>query len=106
MEEKMVDGRQETQPKVSPVKHGWSMKPKFQLRKTRQVNDKKKKDKQMKQIVATQIAELGLEDFPLIFAEIRARNQWLKELNSEIDGYILDKLATWEVEDKLKLLTI
>ena len=58
------------------------------------------------QIVATQIAKLWLEEFPLISAELKARKQRVKELETEIDGYILDKLATWDAEDKLKLSTI
>ena len=131
-----MGARKETGPEASQKKHRRSRKPKFkvvsiillenswpsfflliflcfnfffiyiQLGKPRQVNDKKKKNKKKNQIVATQIAKLELEEFPLISAEIRARKQRLKELNTEIDGYILDKLATCDAEDKLKLSTI
>ncbi|XWS10633.1 hypothetical protein CRYUN_Cryun38cG0013200 [Craigia yunnanensis] len=90
-----IESVPQTGPEVPKKKHRRSRKPKFELGKPRQVKDKKKKDKKKKHIVATQIAKLGLEEFPLMFAEIRATNLRLKELISEIDGYILDKLATW-----------
>ncbi|XWS10385.1 hypothetical protein CRYUN_Cryun39dG0073200 [Craigia yunnanensis] len=102
----IMGARKETGPQVSQKKHRRSRKPKFELDKPRKVNDKKKKDKRKNHIVAIQIANLGLEEFPLIFAQIRARNRRQRELNTEIDGYVLDKLVTWDAEDKLKLSTI
>ena len=50
------------------------------------------------QILATQIAKLGLEEFSVMFSKIRETNRQLKELNSQINGYILDKLAIWDAE--------
>ncbi|XVE98941.1 hypothetical protein REPUB_Repub03eG0152600 [Reevesia pubescens] len=92
--------RNETGSEVSQKKHRRSRKPKFELVKPKKVKDKKKKDKKKKQMVASQIAKLGLEEFPLIFAEIRARNQQLKDLNCEINAYIIRTIKTWDAEDK------
>ncbi|XVE74329.1 hypothetical protein DITRI_Ditri12bG0008100 [Diplodiscus trichospermus] len=97
-----VGARKEAGFQVSQQKHRRSRKPKFELGKAREVNDKKKKDKKKKQRVATLIASLGLAlaQFPLMFDEIRATLRQLKELNSEINGYILDMLSTWDAQDK------
>ncbi|XP_022716595.1 uncharacterized protein LOC111275512 [Durio zibethinus] len=92
--------RKETGPEVSQKEHRRSRKPKFEVGKPKQANDKKKKDKKKKQKLSTHIAKLGLEVFPLIFAEIRESNRQLRELNSVIKAYILDKLAAWDAEDK------
>ncbi|KAK6231077.1 hypothetical protein QUC31_002595 [Theobroma cacao] len=101
-----VGGEMETGPEVSRKKHRRARKPKFEVGKPKLVNDKKKKDKKVKQVVATQMAKLGLEAFPLIFAEIKESNRRLKHLNSKIDGYVLDKLAAWDAEDELRRLSI
>ncbi|XP_022751616.1 uncharacterized protein LOC111300247 [Durio zibethinus] len=86
--------------KVSQKKHRRSRKPKFELIKPKKVYDNKKKDKKKNQMEITQIAKLGLEEFPIMFSEIRERNRLLEELNSKINRYILDKLSTWDAEDK------
>ncbi|XWS27587.1 hypothetical protein CRYUN_Cryun26dG0129000 [Craigia yunnanensis] len=93
-----MGARQETESEVSQKNHRRSRKPKFELGKSKHVYYKKKKDK--KKIVTTLIAKLGLEEFSVIFSEIRETNRQLKELNSQINGYIIDKLAIWDAEDK------
>ncbi|XWS10387.1 hypothetical protein CRYUN_Cryun39dG0073300 [Craigia yunnanensis] len=85
-----MGARKETGPQVSQKKHRRSRKPKFEKE-----SDSGHPD-----------PNLGLEEFALIFDQIRARNRRQRELNTEIDGYVLDKLATWDAEDKLKLSTI
>ncbi|XVE53445.1 hypothetical protein DITRI_Ditri03aG0003600 [Diplodiscus trichospermus] len=98
---KFMGGRRETGSKVFRKKHRRSRKPMFEvLGKATHVYDKKKKDKKKKQIVTTKIDKLGLEEFQFIFSEIRERNRQLKELISEINAVILDKLAIWDAEDK------
>ncbi|KAK8691420.1 hypothetical protein V6N13_074931 [Hibiscus sabdariffa] len=87
-------------PKASQKKLRRSRKPKFEHGKPKRgyVHKKKDKKKKRKQTAATLIAKLGLEEFPLMFSEARARNQRLQEFNSAVDSYILDKLKTWDDE--------
>ncbi|XVF77927.1 hypothetical protein PTKIN_Ptkin14bG0087300 [Pterospermum kingtungense] len=93
---KFMGGRKEAEPGVSQKKNRRSRKPKFELGKPRKANDKKKKDKKKKSIVSNQIAKLGLEEFPLLFAEVRASHLQLKELITMINEYILYMLAKWD----------
>ncbi|XP_039055435.1 uncharacterized protein LOC120198123 [Hibiscus syriacus] len=85
---------------ISQKKHRRSRKPKFEVGKPKQGYDHKKKDKKRKQKLGRQIAKLGPEEFPLMFAQVREMGQRLRELNTEIDAYILDKLKSWDEGDK------
>ncbi|XP_039061043.1 uncharacterized protein LOC120205195 [Hibiscus syriacus] len=75
-----------------------SRKPKFEVGKPKQgfdIKEKKDKKKKRKETSATKIEKL-LEKFPMMFSEIRASNQRLRELIAEIDAHIVDQLNAWD----------
>ncbi|KAK8579375.1 hypothetical protein V6N12_069701 [Hibiscus sabdariffa] len=84
---------------TSEKKHLRSRKPRFELGKGKPKKRFERKDKKKKhETLGTQVAKL-LDEFPVMFAEIRASNQQAKELMSEIDARILTQLKAWDDQD-------
>ncbi|KAK8691414.1 hypothetical protein V6N13_074925 [Hibiscus sabdariffa] len=79
--------------------HLRSRKPKIELGKGKPKQRFERKDKKKKhKTLGTQVAKL-LDEFPPMFAAIRASNQQAKELMSEIDARILTQLKAWDDKD-------